>query len=212
MAAGTDTPDAAMKQPASVPRSVLAFTAVLAAVALASAAVHLALFGTRAMSMAWVPVFGAVLCAAASFQIRFRYRDEIEALDLFEAVLAPVLFAYSGWIAVALVVAANVIAEVLRRNTPVKGAFNVAQWAAAAGVGALVYSSLRQGSTLDAHNVGALAVSLIVVLVINHLAFATVVALVQRHSLGSVLTGLREVIVPGWIIGGGLNLAFGFLF
>jgi PAS domain S-box-containing protein len=212
MAAGTDTAELGVTQHASQPRSVPAFTALLAGVAAASAAVDVALFGSRAMDVAWLPVVALVLCAGALFQIRFRYRDEIEALDLFEAVLMPVLFAYSGWIVVALVIVSNAVAETLRRNTPLKAVFNVVQWAAAAGVGALTYSSLRIGNALDAHNVGALAASLVVVLIINHLAFATVVALAQRHSLGSVLGGLRSVIVPGWIIGGGLNIAFGLLF
>jgi PAS domain S-box-containing protein len=212
MAAGTETSERDVTQPASPPRSVSAFTALLAGLAVASAAIDFALFGSRAMNEAWLPIFALVLCAGALFQIRFRYRDEIEALDLFEAVLMPVLFAYSGWIVVALVILSNAVAEALRRNTPLKAAFNVVQWAAAAGVGALAYSALRDGNSLDAHNVGALAVSVVVVLIINHLAFATVVALAQRYSLGSVLGGLRSVIVPGWIIGGGLNLAFGLLF
>ena len=197
---------------ASQPWPVVAFTAVLALVAATTGALDLMLFGSRHMAVAWLPVAGAVLCAGAAFQIRFRYRDEIEALDLFEAVLAPVLFASCGWIVVTLVIVSNAIVETFRRNTLVKGAFNVFQWAAAAGAGALVYSIGREGDSLTAHNVGALAVSLTVVLVINHFAFATVVALAQQHSVGSVLSGVREVIVPGWIIGGGLNLAFGLLF
>jgi PAS domain S-box-containing protein len=212
MAPGSEQEVGRTTRDASLPRSVVAFTTGLAAVAAASVAIDVAAFGPRDTNVAWLPVVAALLCVGASFQIRFRYRDEIEALDLFEAVLAPVLFAYSGWIVVALVIASNAVAELLRRNSGLKGAFNVAQWAAAAGVGALVYSSARQGNALDAHNVAALTVSLVVVLVVNHLAFAVVVALVQQHSLRSVFAGLREVIVPGWLIGGGLNLAFGLLF
>ncbi|MBV9042207.1 MAG: PAS domain S-box protein, partial [Acidimicrobiia bacterium] len=201
-----------MSRRVSAAGAVIVFTALLASVALGAAAVDGVAFGLRAVSPAWLPVWAVVLCAGGSFQIRFRYRDDIEALDLFEAALMPVLFAYSGWIVVGLVVASNVVAEILRRNTPVKGAFNVAQWAAASGVGALVYSLVRQGDALSAHNVVGLALSLVVVLAINHFAVATVVALAQGHSLRSVLTGFGAVIVPGWVIGGGLNLAFGLIF
>ena len=201
-----------MSRRTSAAGAVIVFTVLLAAIALGAAILDGAIFGSRAMSPGWLPVWAVVLCAGGSFQIRFRYRDDIEALDLFEAALMPLLFAYSGWIVVGLVVASNVVAEILRRNTPVKGGFNVAQWAAASGVGALVYSALRHGDALSAHNVVGLVVSLVVVLGINHFAVATVVALAQGHSLRSVLSGFGAVIVPGWVIGGGLNLAFGLIF
>ncbi|MBV8980084.1 MAG: PAS domain S-box protein [Acidimicrobiia bacterium] len=192
--------------------AVIVFTALLASVALGAAAVDAAVFGLRAMSPTWLPVWAVVLCAGASFQIRFRYRDDVEALDLFEAALMPVLFLYGAWIVVAVVAGSNLVAELLRRNTGVKGVFNVSQWAAAAGVGGVVYSALRHGNALSAHNVAALAVSLVVVLAVNHFAVAAVVALAQGHSVRSVLSGFGAVIVPGWIIGGGLNLAFGLIF
>ncbi len=194
------------------PTSVILLIAALVCVAVGATVVDAMLFGLRGGGIASLPVLGVVLCAAALFQIRFRYRDETEALDLFEAALIPVVFAYSGLVVVSLVVLANVFEGTLRRNAPLKGAFNVAQWAAAAGVGSLVYSALRTGGALDGHNIAALAGAMIVVLVVNHVAFTAVVAIAHTDSLESAVAGLRAVIVPGWLIGGGLNLAFGFLF
>jgi PAS domain S-box-containing protein len=194
------------------PRSVTVFIAVLGAVGVVTGVLATALFSPGNSDWPLLPVAVAVLTAGGYFQIRFRYREEIEALDLFEAVLAPILFAFSGIVAVGAVIASNIIAEVLHRNTRVKGAFNVAQLAAGTGVGALVLAALRDGTALTWDNVAVLMAALVVMLVVSHLAFSTVVALSQRHSLRQVLTGLRTLIVPGWLIGGVLNLAFGLLF
>jgi PAS domain S-box-containing protein len=196
----------------ATPRSVVVFTALLGAVGVGAGFLATALFSPGISDWPLLPVAVAVLAAGGYFQIRFRYRDEIEALDLFEAVLAPILFAFSGIVAVAAVVASNTVAEVLHRNTRVKGAFNVAQLAAGTGLGAVLLAGLRDGTDLTWHNVAVLMAALVVMLVVSHLAFSTVVALAQHHSLREVLVGLRTLIVPGWLIGGVLNLAFGLLF
>ncbi|MBV8234659.1 MAG: PAS domain S-box protein [Acidimicrobiia bacterium] len=194
------------------PRAAKVLTAALAVCGVAAAVVDRVFFDSAPVNWTWIVPLLALLIAGATFQIRFRYRDEVEALDLFEAALAPVLFAVAGWLVVPMVVVANGIEAVLRRNKRLKGTFNVAQWAAAAGVGALVLASLRHGTALSGHNVAALVITLGVVLLMNHLAFTAVVAIVQRHSLRQALAGIRAVIVPGWIVGGGLNLAFALLF
>ncbi|MBV9252977.1 MAG: PAS domain S-box protein [Actinobacteria bacterium] len=201
-----------MSQSPTLPRSVLALTATLAGAGVATAGIDLARTGAGANDWAWLGPLAALLVVGAFIQIRFRYRDEIEALDLFEAAMAPMLFAFAGWVVVAVVLLANLVESVLHRNQPVKAAFNIAQWMAAAGSGALVLSVLRQGPDLSWHNVGALCAALGVMLVVNHLAFAAVIALAQQQSLREVAEGLRNLIVPGWVIGGGLNLAFGMLF
>jgi len=196
----------------TTPRSVVVFTAALAMAGASAAFLDRVQLGVGRVDWAWAPVLVAMLVAGGYLVVRFRFRDEIEALDLFEAVLAPVLFFFAGWAVVAMVAVANVIAEVLHRDAPVKAAFNVAQWMAAAGSGTLVLAYLRVGPGLTRHNIGALAIALVVMMLVNHLSFSTVVALVQGHSVASVLTGLRELIVPAWLVGGGLNLAFGLLF
>jgi PAS domain S-box-containing protein len=196
----------------STPRSVIVFTAVLLAVGVTAGILDTTLFPSQATEWALIPAIVAVLVGGAYFQIRFRYRDEIEALDLFEAVLAPILFGFPGIVVVGAVLVGNVLAEMLHRNQPVKGAFNVAQLTAGTGLGALLLSALRHGSALSWQNVGALVAALVLMLVVSHLAFSTVVALAQRHSLREALTALKSLIVPGWLVGGALNLAFGLLF
>jgi len=211
MAAGTER-GAEVSKAATTPRAVLLFTAGLAATAVVAALVNRALFPAAAVDWAWLLPAVALLVAGASLQIRFRYRNDIEALDLFEAALLPVLFAFPGWVVVPAVFVANAIAETIRRNEPVKGAFNAVQWTTASAAGALTYAALRDDHSLTATNLAALSAAMVVVLLVNHLAFAGVLAIVQQHSLPQVLKGLQEIIVPGWLIGGGLNLAFGVLF
>ena len=69
--------------------------------------------------------------------------DDVDALDLFETALAPAVFLLPGLALVASVALAKAIAEGLLRVRPVKAAFNVAAWAAAAGTGSLVLVAAR---------------------------------------------------------------------
>ena len=193
-------------------RLVVAFTAALGVAAVGAAVLDHVQFGGAAVDGAMVVPMLALLVAGGSFAIQFRFRDEIEALDLLEAVIAPVLFAFPGLAVVAMVAVANLVSERIHKNQPVKTAFNVAQWAAAAGGAALVLSALRSGPGLTWGHVGALGAALVVLLVVNHVSFSLVIALSQGGSLRQVFAALSGVIVPGWIIAGGLNVAFGFLF
>jgi PAS domain S-box-containing protein len=196
----------------STPRSVFVLTAAMAAVAVVAAIVDRVLRPGADVDWAWVLPFVALLVAGGYFVVRFRFRDDTEGLDLSEAILAPVLFAFPGWLAIVMVVVANAIAERLHRDPPVKAAFNVSQWAAASGCGALVLASLRDGQALTWHNLGALVAAMVVVLVVSHVAVSSVVALAQHLPVRDVVFGLKAVMVPGWLIGGALNLAFGLLF
>ena len=175
-----------MSAPTTTPRSIVVFIVVLAALAAGAAATDVLVFGSGPLDWPWLAALFVPMVAGASFQIRFRYRDEIEALDLFEAVLTPVLFAFGGWAVIAAAFAANAVAEAIRGNQLVKGAFNAVQWAAATGAGVLVLSALRRGPRLDWDNAGALVAALAAVLVVNHLAFSTVVALAHLRPSGLV--------------------------
>jgi hypothetical protein len=57
---------------------------------------------------------------------------------LFESTLAPVLFFFAPWVAVAGVALAQGVGAALRRTGFTKGFFAVAQWSLATSVGALV--------------------------------------------------------------------------
>ena len=90
-------------------------------------------------SWSWMALlFLPVLTAGSSLFVRMQFRDQVLALDLFEAVLAPAVFVLPGPSLVAAVAAAVATSELMRRNSPVKAIFNVAQWSAAAAAGSLV--------------------------------------------------------------------------
>src|SRR5688572_17537241 len=96
---------------------LVAYIAVLAGAAAAAAA---AVAPPGRTSWVALPVLGVLLVAAEYLFVRFRYRGDVNALNLVESVLAPLLFAFPGAVAVATVAAAQVVGGALRRNEPVK--------------------------------------------------------------------------------------------
>ena len=188
-------------------------TAILAVAGLAAA---VAATTVRDMAAPGVPPAAAValfaaLTAASCLQLRFSYRGHYEALDLFDAVLAPVLFVLSGPAAVALSAGAMVVSESILRTKPVKLAFNVAQWMAATGAGALTFSAIASGAGTSTRNLVALAAAMAAVATVNHLAMVAVLALVTPGPMRGVLVAVGPVVRIGWLLGGVLNLTFGFL-
>jgi PAS domain S-box-containing protein len=194
-------------------RRIAALTAFLLVTAIATGLAAQALAG-RAGRTPWeqAPLLLAVLTLASHLIIKMQCGDEIEALEPFEAVLAPTLFVLPGLEAVGLVVLAKALIGVLHRNAPVKVRFNVAQWGAATGCGALVLAALRSGPGLTGRNVAALVLAMFVVAVVNYTAVGIVLALATRRSLRAVFVQLRPVIPVGWVGGSVVNLAFGVLF
>lgn len=152
------------------------------------------------------------LIIAGGLQVEFSYRGHLEALDLFEAALVPTLLLFAGPVAVALVVVAKVVSQRVLRVSGQKAAFNVVQWMASAGVAAWIYVSLGGARLASTPRLIALSLAMSVGMVVNHLAVATVMAVASRTGLRRALAGLREVIVPGWLLGGAINLAVGVLF
>ena len=140
--------------------------------------------------------------------LRFHYRKDVLSLNLFEAVLAPLLFAFSGPTAMLAVAASQVAVGFLGRNKPLKAAFNVAQWTLAAGVGSLTYHALRSGSLLSARNMAVLVVAMVGVAIVNQLAFAAVIRFAQRKPFGQVMSSLAPSILLSWTV----NTAFGIVF
>jgi PAS domain S-box-containing protein len=150
----------------------------------------------------------ALLAAGEYLMIRLRYREETVGVNLFEAVLAPVLFGFPGAAAMVIAAAAQTIAALMRRNTLVKGSFNVAQWATAAGVGSIVFHALSSGNALTARNVLALLVAFVAVSVVNNTAFTVVLKLAQRQPAMKVLATIGPALLMSWA----LNFPFGLLF
>ncbi|MGH9179537.1 MAG: putative bifunctional diguanylate cyclase/phosphodiesterase [Acidimicrobiales bacterium] len=163
------------------------------------------------MPAAAVVALFAALTAAARLQLRFSYRGHYEALDLFDAVLAPVIFVLSGPTAVVLAAGAMAISERMLGTKPVKLVFNVAQWMAATGAGVLTYAAMAEGDATSAQNLLALAVAMGTVAVVNHLAMVAVLALVTPEPVRHVLESVAPIVGIGWLLGGVLNFTFGLL-
>ena len=197
-----------------LPASVGWLTAALAAVGGAAGALAAGIQGGHAGAGLPVPAVVAllgVLTAAGFWKLHYSYRDHYEDLDLFDAVLAPVLFFLSGPLVVALTATAVAVSEAALGARPAKSLFNVAQWAAAAGVGTLCYAALGGDGTTSARSLGAMAVAMAAVAVVNHLAMVAVFSLVTPGPLRGVLAAVAPLVRPGWVLGGAVNLALGLL-
>ncbi len=124
-----------------------------------------------------------VLVVAGFLQLQVRYGDEVDASDLFEVVLAPILFVLAPPVAVILTATAKAVSQALLRVAPVKAVFNVAQWACAAGAGALVLAVGRAWQhPRPPAELLVLAVALIAVAAVNHVAVLLVLRLLDDET------------------------------
>src|SRR5438552_3535183 len=122
-----------------IPPAVHLLTATLAvgAVALAAGAV-----ATRSGPGWWLLALLAALTIAGLLEVHFEYRGHLEALDLFEAALMPVILISPGVGAVALAAVAKTVSQRLLGVPLVKTTFNVAQWAATTATACAVFVAL----------------------------------------------------------------------
>src|SRR5512132_3702733 len=197
----------------ALPVPVLLFTAALAAAGLTGGL--LAVPGAAAPDPSWPTILTfVVLLAAAGFpSLQFQWRDQGDALDLFEAVLVPAIFVLPPLEAVLVVGAAQAVSELLQRIHPVKAAFNVAQWMAATAAGSAVLAALRDGGQPSiSRDLLVLVVAMAVTMIVNDLALIAVLWLAGPQPIRGVLSGVKPLVVPVWVVGGAVNLAFGMLF
>lgn len=157
-------------------------------------------------------VLVGLLIAAEHLFVRFRYRGEISSINLVESVLAPLLFAWPATDVVLAAAVAPLVVAVVRRNPPVKTAFNMAQWALAAAAGTALLSDLKPPPGLTGEGVLAISLALAVVGVVNHASFAGVMGIVRRQSPMTVLRDLGPTLAAGWAIGWVVNSLTGLLF
>jgi hypothetical protein len=193
------------------PVQVLLATAALAALAVAGGL--LVRDGATLATPSWptVVVFLLLLTAAGFPTLQFQYRDHVDAEDLFEAILVPAMFVLPPLTLVVVVGIALAVSEWVQRIHPVKACYNIAQWTAAAG--RVVLTWLRDGASMPTtRDLLALAVATVVTTAVNILAFVGVLWLTSPQPLPAVLAAVRPLVVPVWLIGGGINLAFGMLF
>ena len=132
---------------------LLATECVLAAIGIASGLLAESMASVAGMP-SWVTVASfLVLLGAAGFStVEIQFRDQGDALDLFEAVLAPAIFLLPPLTVVLVVALAQGLSESLQRIQPTKACFNVAQWMSAAAAGSFVFHLLRPDGTLGPDN------------------------------------------------------------
>ena len=158
-----------------------------------------------------LPVLLVALVAAEILRVRFRGRSYNDALTLFEAVLAPLIFSFPTPIVVATVGVAQIVTALIRRSELIKGSFNTAQWMFAAAVGSMVAEQLGVSQGLTLSSLASLVIALLVVSVVNMLATLVVRAIAEGQSAATAVKSLAPVIVSvglGWLV----NLLFGLLF
>jgi hypothetical protein len=138
--AGTGTGKA---RDSAFPVAVLLFTAGLAAVGVTAALLVPDDPGIGELPWPAALTFLVLLTGAGFPTLQFQWSEQGNAEDLFEAILAPTIFVLPPLAAVLVVGVAQTLSEGLQRIHPVKAAFNVAQWMAAAAAGSIVLSALR---------------------------------------------------------------------
>lgn len=165
-----------------------------------------------AVHWAALPALALLIAAAEVLVVKVRYGDEIDGVNLIDAALAPLLFAFPGGAVVATVAATQLACGVARRLPPVKTAFNVAQWSLAAAAGAAVVERVHVGMGVSEPNVAAVGAALVAVWVVNNVAFTLVVAAAENRRPQALLRDLLPVILPGWVGGWFVNAMLGLLY
>lgn len=159
--------------------------------------------------------FAALVGIAECLLVRYRSGDEVDALTLVEAVLAPLVFAFAAPQAVAAVVVGQLGAAIARRNEPLKAAFNIAQWSLAAALGSVTVGFLADGTGVTARNVAALLTATVAMAVTNQLTVTTVLAMARpepQPQPAERRVRVAPVLVPGWLPAFFLNAFFGLLY
>jgi len=188
------------------------FVAALAAAALALAAAVSDAGEAARPAAGWLALLGASLVVAGCLRVPFRHDDEVDDLDLFEAALAPVVLVAPGLPALVVVALAKAASESALRVAPMKAAFNVAQWSLATAVASAVVVAAGVDGPTGAGDLAVLTLAMVAAAVVNDAAIVVVLRLAEGRPVRAVLADLAAAIVPGWVVGGGVNLAFGLLF
>jgi diguanylate cyclase (GGDEF)-like protein/PAS domain S-box-containing protein len=133
----------------------------------------------------WI-LIGVALVIAGCLTVEIRHRGEIESFDVFEVALAPALFFLAGPQVVLLAAAAKAISQLILRMPVIKLSFNVAQWTACAGCGALTFALVAPGGHPDVALVAAMAV----------VAATNLLALIGLFAVLDGAAGCRHLLRP----------------
>ena len=187
-AAPGEPPVAARRRPSATPLAVLIVIAVLAATGSVAGVAATRTGGPPAAPpAAGLAAVTVGLVVASRLRIDLRYRGEVDAFDLFEAALTPVIFVVPGTWAVLLVTAAKAAVQLWQRFAAVKLAFNVALWACCAGLAALTYAAAAPPGVDQVGRLPALAAAMAVAAAVNVSGMAVILALVSGPAAARLL-------------------------
>jgi diguanylate cyclase (GGDEF)-like protein/PAS domain S-box-containing protein len=188
-------------------------TAALAGVALLATVSTRGLQSQPMPSWALVVSFFVALTAAGLVNLEYYFRGEVDAIDHFEAALAPAIFFLPPPLVVVVVAVAKATSQALRGVHPIKASFNVAQWSAAAALGCVAFAALRDGGLPSPRDLAPLAAAMVVVALVNVGALVMAITLVQERPLDrGFLRGLAAGLMRDSSVTLAVNLAFGLLF
>jgi hypothetical protein len=153
----------------------------------------------------------AILIAAGYPELKYQYREGGASLDLFEAVLAAVIFVQPGLPAVVMAGLAQAVVESAHRINPRKAVFNVAQWMFATAVGSLVLELLRQEAEPAPRNLPSLVLAMVALSAANFLALVGVICLDRRQPFVGALVETAKGVIPEGVVVTLVNLSFAVL-
>ncbi len=187
-------------------RQVLLLVLLLAGGAVAVAS-GLPLPRGRDEAVALLPLLALLVAVSELLQVRFRVGRNVDGSNLVEAVLVPLLVIAPDASGVLAVAVGQLAAAVVRRNTLLKSAFNVAQWSLATAIGATVWNVVPGDDPASPSGALALGAAVLSVGLVNVAAFSAVLLL-----NGADLRALRPMVGAGWALGLGVNALLGLLF
>src|SRR5215470_8319746 len=155
---------------ADPPAGVAVWTLALACAGLAAGLFAGTTDPTAPSGSRWL-LLGLALVVAGRLTVEIRHRGEVDAFDVFETALTPALFFLPAPGVVLLVALAKSVAQIWLGMPWPKLAFNVAQWTACAGCGALTFALLAAGRPTE-DRLPALVTSMAVVAVVNVVALS----------------------------------------
>lgn len=163
-----------------------AYVAAVAILAAAVAAVAAVVVPTHTGAPIYALVLMAGLIATSeAVQIRFYHHDEVDAINVMEGLLLPLVAVTSGWPLIVTCAVALLVGDMIHRNQLLKSVFNVSQWTLAASLGSLALHGLHAGSAPSPAGVGALVLTVLVMSATNIVTMSGVLALAGGTRGGS---------------------------
>src|SRR3954465_987131 len=129
-------------------------------------------------------LMGALVALSEACQLRYRLRGGINAFNILEGILAPLIFAGAGRPAMITCACAILVGDCSRRNQPLKVVFNVAQWTLAVGAASVVFHRLQGPSLQSSSSLTALVLAIFTLVAVNHVAVNAVLLLATGRIFG----------------------------